>query len=31
LWSAYAVMLVLAVALAWLGLWLLQRGTGLRS
>ncbi|WP_461062132.1 ABC transporter permease [Silanimonas algicola] len=31
LWSAYAVMLGFVVALAWLGLWLLQRGVGLRS
>lgn len=31
LWSAYAVMLGLTAALSWLALWLLQRGTGLRS
>ncbi|MFN7294057.1 MAG: ABC transporter permease [Lysobacteraceae bacterium] len=31
LWSAYAVMLGAVVALTWLGLWLLQRGVGLRS
>lgn len=31
LWSAYAVMLGFVVALTWLGLWLLQRGVGLRS
>lgn len=31
LWTAYAVMLGFVVALTWLGLWLLQRGVGLRS
>ena len=31
LWTAYAVMLGFAVALTWVGLWLLQRGVGLRS
>jgi ABC-2 type transport system permease protein len=31
LWSAYAVMLGAVIALTWLGLWLLQRGVGLRS
>ena len=31
LWSAYAVMLGFVLALGWLGLWLLQRGVGLRS
>jgi ABC-2 type transport system permease protein len=31
LWSAYAVMLGFVAALTWLGLWLLQRGVGLRS
>jgi ABC-2 type transport system permease protein len=30
-WTAYAVMLGFVVALTWLGLWLLQRGVGLRS
>ena len=29
--SAYAVMLGAVIALTWLGLWLLQRGVGLRS
>ena len=31
LWTAYAVMLGFVVGLTWLGLWLLQRGVGLRS
>ncbi|HAI59066.1 MAG TPA: ABC transporter permease [Xanthomonadaceae bacterium] len=31
LWTAYAVMIGFVVALTWLGLWLLQRGVGLRS
>lgn len=31
LWSAYAVMLGFVLALGWFGLWLLQRGVGLRS
>lgn len=31
LWSVYAVMLGFVVALSWLGLWLLQRGVGLRT
>ena len=30
-WTAYAVMLGFVAALTWLGLWLLQRGVGLRS
>lgn len=30
-WTAYAVMLGFVIALTWLGLWLLQRGVGLRS
>jgi len=30
-WTAYAVMLGFVAALAWLGLWLLQRGVGMRS
>jgi ABC-2 type transport system permease protein len=31
LWVAYALMLGFAAALAAVGLWLLRRGTGLRS
>ena len=30
-WTAYVVMLGFVVALTWLGLWLLQRGVGMRS